>query len=197
MIRLLGVDPGSVRIGLAIEAPEASAFFADARRLIIGRKNVVATTYSSGQLAQRSRLRLPDGLTARAVVKSATEIDYEIDVPGDALHGDWVNMAIEADGVLLGRARVQLLRAASVRLPQGMRMHFGQEQLPVEPAVVAIGEDNRAARVPVKLGLTNDRYVEVVGGLAEGQLVATSGAADLADGTIVAPHVDNTLALAR
>ena len=38
------------------------------------------------------------------------EIDYEIDVPRDALHGDWVNLALEADGVLMGRARLQLFR---------------------------------------------------------------------------------------
>ena len=32
-----------VRIGLAIEAPETSAFFSEARRLIIGQKNLVST----------------------------------------------------------------------------------------------------------------------------------------------------------
>ena len=53
-----------VRVGIAMEAPETSAFFNDARRLIVGRKNMVSTSYSSPELAARSRLRLPDGYTA-------------------------------------------------------------------------------------------------------------------------------------
>lgn len=133
-----------VRIGLAIEPPEHSAFFVEARRLIIGRRNTVATSYSSAQLAARSRLRLPEGFTARRVEKSPAEIDYEIDVPADALHGDWINLAIEADGVLLGRARLQLFRPASVYLGQAISLHFGQEELPVEPPTAAI--DPKAGR---------------------------------------------------
>ena len=133
-----------VRIGLAIEPPEQSAFFVDARRLIIGRRNTVATSYSSEQLAARSRLRLPEGFTARPVTKSPIEIDYEIDVPADALHGDWITLAIEADGVLLGRARVQLFRPASVRVGQAISLHFGGEELPVDPPMAAI--DPKAGR---------------------------------------------------
>ena len=53
-----------VRVGLAIEAPETSAFFNDARRLVIGQKNVISTVYSSADVASRSRLRLPEGFTA-------------------------------------------------------------------------------------------------------------------------------------
>ena len=52
-----GLDSLAVRIGIAIEAPDTSAFFSDARRLIIGRKNVVSTSYSSAEVAARSRLR--------------------------------------------------------------------------------------------------------------------------------------------
>jgi hypothetical protein len=81
---------------------------------------------------------------ARAVPKSPIEIDYEIEVPADALHGDWVNLAIEADGVLLGRARLQLFRPASVYLEQAMKLHFGDEELPVEPPIAAI--DPKAGR---------------------------------------------------
>ena len=48
-----------VRVALAIEAPEHSAFFEDTKRLVIGRANTVSTSYSSEDLADRSRLRLP------------------------------------------------------------------------------------------------------------------------------------------
>src|SRR5581483_8197291 len=40
-----------VRVGLAIEPPETSAFFSEARRLIIGQKNTVSTVYSSPDVA--------------------------------------------------------------------------------------------------------------------------------------------------
>jgi len=128
-----------VRVALAIEPPEHSAFFEEAKRLVIGRANTVSTSYSSEKLADRSRLRLPDGFTATPARKSPLEIDYAVDVPADALHGDWVNCAIEADGVPLGRAHLQLFRPASVHLAEGIRLHFGAAaDLAVEPPIVPI-----------------------------------------------------------
>jgi len=132
-----------VRVGLAIEPPETSAFFTEARRLIIGRDNVVSTVYSSPDVATRSRLRAPEGFTAAATPKTPNEIDYAVTVPPDALHGDWVNLALEADGVPLGRARVQLLRPASIRMRQAVALHFGaQTRLAVEPPTAPV--DTRA-----------------------------------------------------
>lgn len=141
-----GKGPASlVRVALAIEPPESSAFFVEAKRLVIGRRNTISTSYSSEKLADRSRLLMPEGFTATSTRKSPLEIDYSIDVPADELHGDWANLAIEADGVPLGRARLQLFRPASVRLAEAIRLHFGpQAELPVEPAVVPI--DAKAGR---------------------------------------------------
>jgi hypothetical protein len=135
-----GKGPGSlVRVALAIEAPESSAFFEEAKRLVIGQENVVSTSYSSEQLADRSRLRMPERFTAKATRKSPLEIDYALDVPADELHGDWANLAIEADGVLLGRAHLQLFRPASVRLTDAIRLHFGPAaELAIEPAIIPI-----------------------------------------------------------
>jgi hypothetical protein len=128
-----------VRIGLAIEAPETSAFFDEAKRLVIGRKNTVSTVYSSEDVAKRSRLRLPEGFTATPTVKSPNEIDYEINVPPDMLHGDYANLALEADGVRLGRARLQLFRPASLRLVQAMQLHYGSAaELTPDPATAPI-----------------------------------------------------------
>lgn len=133
-------QPGNrVRIGIAIEAPESSAFFNELRRLVVGRKNTVSTIYSSAELAARSRLRLPEGYTATATNKSPNEIDYEVAVPADALHGDFVSLALEADGVPLGRSRVQLFRPASIRLVQAIQLHFGSDtELTPDPAVAPI-----------------------------------------------------------
>jgi hypothetical protein len=135
-----GTQQGNrVRIGIAIEAPDTSAFFNEFHRLVIGRKNTVSTMYSSAEVAARSRLRLPEGYTATAVTKSPNEIDYDIAVPADAIHGDFVSLALEADGVALGRARVQLFRAASIRLLSGMQFHFGpQTEITPEPPIAAI-----------------------------------------------------------
>jgi Glycosyl hydrolases family 35 len=139
-----------VRIGLAIEAPDTSAFFGDSslsdiRRLIIGRKNIVPTTYSSPEVAARSRLRLPEGFTGTPTLKSPNEIEYAVDVPAEALHGDWANLAIETDGVPLGRARLQLFRPASIRMSEAIRLHFGQQtELAVEPPTASV--DPKAGR---------------------------------------------------
>ena len=135
-----GKGPASqVRVALAIEPPEHSAFFEEAKRLIIGRANTISTSYSSEQLAGRSRLRLPEGFAATPTKKSPLEIEYAVDVPADALHGDWANLAIEADGVPLGRAHLQLFRPASVHLAEAIRLHFGAAaDLAVEPAIIPI-----------------------------------------------------------
>ncbi|MGA2132569.1 MAG: beta-galactosidase [Bryobacteraceae bacterium] len=135
-----GKGPASlVRVALAIEPPEHSAFFEEAKRLIIGQQNLIATSYSSADLAGRSRLRLPDGFTAQPTRKSDLEIDYAVDVPPAALHGDFANLAIEADGVPLGRARLQMFRPASVHFRDAIRLHYGSSaSLVVEPAIIPI-----------------------------------------------------------
>jgi hypothetical protein len=126
-----------VRVGLAIEEPETSAFFSEAKRLVIGQKNSIATVYSSEEVASRSRLRVPEGFTAKAERKSPNEINYTVEVPADALHGDWAPLALEADGVPLGRARLQLFRPVSIRLAQALDLQFGpQTALDVNPATV-------------------------------------------------------------
>jgi hypothetical protein len=135
-----GRDAGHrVRVGIAIEEPETSGFFNEAHRLIIGKTNAVSTTYSAADVARRSRLRLPPGFTTTRIEKTPNEIDYQVFVPSDALHGDWANLALEADGVPLGRARLQLFRPVSIRLADAIVMHFGsQTELTPDPPVAAI-----------------------------------------------------------
>ena len=132
--------PGNrVRVGLAIEPPETSAFFGDVKRFLIGQKNQVSTVYSSPEVAARSRLRVPEGFTATASPKSPNEIDYTVEVPPDALHGDWASLVLEADGVPLGRARLQLLRPVSIRLSQPLQIHFGpQSVLQADPSTIPV-----------------------------------------------------------
>ncbi|HLI84885.1 MAG TPA: beta-galactosidase [Bryobacteraceae bacterium] len=132
-----GLD-NHVRVGLAIEEPETSAFFGEAKRLVIGRKNPISTVYSSEDVANRSRLRVPQGFTATPQKKSPNEIDYTVEVPAGALHGDWAPLTLEADGVPLGRARLQLFRPVSVRLAQALDLPFGpRAALDVAPDTVS------------------------------------------------------------
>jgi len=128
-----------VRVGIAIEEPETSAFFNEAHRLIIGQKNLVSTAYSSAEVATRSRIRLPEGFTAVPTPKSPNEIDYDIATPAEALHGDYADLALEADGVPLGRAHLQMFRPVSIRLMEAMQIHFGTEaELTPDPPIVLI-----------------------------------------------------------
>lgn len=140
-----------VRVGLAIEEPETSAFLNDAHRLIIGEKNTIATTYSSPQVAKRSRIRLPEGYTAAARNKTPNEIEYDIRVPAEAANGDYAAIALEADGMMLGRARLQLFPPVSIRLPAAVRIHIGQHsELAPDPPVIVV-EPRGGSNVEVAL----------------------------------------------
>ena len=145
-------QPGArVRIGIAIEAPETSAFFNELHRLVIGRTNTVSTIYSSPDVATRSRLRLPEGYTATPVNKSPNEIDYQITVPADAPHGDFASFALEADGVALGRARVQLFRPVSIRLLSGLQFHIGPvTEITPDPPIATV-EPRAGSNIEISL----------------------------------------------
>jgi hypothetical protein len=145
-------EPGNaVRIGIAIEEPETSAFFNDARRLIIGQTNLLSTVYSSAEVASRSRLLLPQRFTSSTTVKSPNEIDYQVTVPADELHGDFANLALEADGMPLGRARVQLLRPLSVRLVNAIELHFGPNTTLAPEPQAAVVDPKAGTNVEIAL----------------------------------------------
>ncbi len=138
-----------VRIGIAIEPPDSSAFFGDAQRLMIGKPNIVSTSYSSEALANRSRLLAPPSFHLKAIPKSPLEIDYEVTVPADAprdsTHGEFVTLALEADGVRRGRSRLQLFRPASVRIPEAIPLLLGAStELAPDPPLVSF--DPKAGR---------------------------------------------------
>jgi hypothetical protein len=138
-----------VRIGLAVEPPDTSAFFGGPSRLIIGKPNIVSTSYSSDALATRSRLLAPAGYRLKAIPKSPMEIDYEVtvpaDAPRDATHGEFVTLALEADGVRLGRTRIQLFRPASLRIREASSLRLGVDSdAPLDPPLVTF--DPKAGR---------------------------------------------------
>jgi len=65
-------------------------------------------------------------------------------------------------------------------------------------AALVTVQNGIAERRPVSVGFQNDRFVEILSGLQDGDLVAISGLADLADGEhVIAQVVDNPVALVR
>ena len=121
--------PGNrVRVGIAMEEPDTSAFFNDARRLIIGQKNLVSTTYSSADVAARSRLRLPEGFTATADTKSPNEIDYEVERAARRAARRFRRLSRwRPTACRWARAHLQLFRPVSIRLMEAMQLHFGPQ----------------------------------------------------------------------
>jgi membrane fusion protein (multidrug efflux system) len=55
-------------------------------------------------------------------------------------------------------------------------------------AVMSIDGGNARSR-HVKVGLQDERFAEILSGVDEGDVVATSGLADLKDGDVVSPQV--------
>ena len=133
-----------VRISLAIDAPEISGFLRDVSRLLIGAPNTLAASFSSEELAARSRLRGPAGFAVRQMSQEGAGITYEVRTAPDAVHGEFADLALEADGVTLGRARVPLLKPATLRFPQAIQLHAGASEAPVDPPVIAV--DARGGR---------------------------------------------------
>ena len=135
------------RIGLALQAPDASAFFVDSQPLVIGQANTIATSYSSDEIAQRSRLILPPDapwtLKAEklppAPGDSPLRINYKIEVPPEVVHGDHVQLALEADGAQMGHVRLQMLRPVSVRIREAVAIHYGAgRELVSQPPLIPV-----------------------------------------------------------
>ncbi len=135
-----------VRIGLAIEPPDATGFFDDARVLTIGETNRLPAQFSSEAIAQRSRLRLtPPFAAVEEPGREPLTLVYRIEVPETAVHGDRAELAIEADGMQMSHARPQLLKPVRLRFPDAIEVHLAANSaLPLFPATVSLNQ--RAGR---------------------------------------------------
>ncbi len=142
-----GKGAGShVRIGIAIEPPDATAFFDSAHVLVIGETNHLTAQFSSDAIAQRSRLRSSPAFEAEQQPGSDPLARvYRIRVPDALVNGDHADLAIEADGVQMSHARPQLLVPVTVRIPDAIGVHLSAASaLPLFPATVAVNQ--RAGR---------------------------------------------------
>ncbi len=133
----------NVRVGLAIDAPDATAFFDTARVLIIGETNHLSAEFSSEAIQQRSRLRLPAGFTVEqhAGKDSPLKLVYDIQVPESAVHGDHADLALEVDGMQMSHARPQLLRPVSLRFAGQIEVRMSAKSaLPLMPPTVPVNQ---------------------------------------------------------
>ena len=138
-----GVGAGNhVRVGLAIEPPEATAFFTSARVLLIGETNRLTAEFSSDAIAQRSRLRIkPEFPFTQEPSKDPLQYVYSIKVPETAVHGDHADLSIEADGARMSHARPQILRPATLRFPDAIAVRVAaNSSLTLHPSVVPVNQ---------------------------------------------------------
>ncbi|MDP9053713.1 MAG: hypothetical protein M3N93_05345 [Acidobacteriota bacterium] len=138
-----GAGPGNhVRIGLAIQPPDATAFFESARVLMIGETNSLPAEFSSDAIAQRSRIRIAPAFPAEQEPgKESPGLTYKVTVPDTVVHGDHAALAIEADGMQLSHARPQLLRPVGVKFPDAIDVHLAADAaLPLFPATVSVNQ---------------------------------------------------------
>ena len=149
-----GSGPGNrVRIGLAIEPPDSTGFFDNARVLLIGETNRLTAQFSSEAIAQRSRLRSAFPIDQEAS-KDPLEITWSIKVPDSAVHGDHTDLAIEADGMQMSHVRPQLLRPATLRFPDAIAVRLASDSaLPLFPATIPV---NRRAGRDVTITVRNN-----------------------------------------
>jgi hypothetical protein len=145
-----GRGPASkVRVALAIEAPDATAFFDNARVLLVGEDNRLVANFSSEAIAARSRLRtLPDLAPTReaapdapAAARTPLQTAYHLRVPEACLPGDWVDLAIEADGSQMSHVRAKLLRPVEVRFSDAISVRLASgARLPLSPAAIPVNQ---------------------------------------------------------
>ncbi len=131
-----------VRIGLAIEPPDETAFFDAARVLLIGETNALVAQFSSPEITKRSRLvTAPDLASTQTAGKEPLRMTYSVKVPDTAVHGDHAELSLEADGVRLSHARPQLLRPVTARFTEAIGVQVGPNSvMTLSPAVVPVNQ---------------------------------------------------------
>jgi hypothetical protein len=133
-----------VRIGLAIEPPDATAFFESARVLMIGETNPLTAEFSSEAIAQRSRLRVsPAFANTQEAGKESIALTYKVTVPDTSVPGDHASLSIEADGTQMSHARPQLLRPVEFKFADAMEVRVAANaSMPLVPATIGVNQRN-------------------------------------------------------
>lgn len=145
-----GKAPGkTVRVALAISAPDMVASFLSPRVLIAGEVNHVVADFSPAEVASRSRLVTPEAWTISTTL-SDSKATYDLTVP-ELLHGLKRDLRLETDGASVSHVRVQVLRPVSVHVAEAMAVHFGRTaELTSDPPLIPC-EAPRGKNISVEL----------------------------------------------
>lgn len=148
-----GKGPGShVRIGLALDAPDATAFFDSVHVLLIGETNNLTAQYSSEAIKQRSRLIAPPELRITqdpgpdpSPANDPLKGIFHIAVPASIIHGDRTELAFEADGSRMSHVNPEYMHPVQLRFPDALSVQVGTHSaLPLSPAAIPVNQ--RAGR---------------------------------------------------
>jgi len=131
-----------VRIGLAIEAPDATAFFDSAHVLLIGEINNLVAQFSSDAIMQRSRLiAAPELRVAQDASQEPLKSNFRITVPSTVIHGDRTELILEADGAHMSHANPEYMRPVQLRFTDAISVQLGpHSSLPLFPAAIPVNQ---------------------------------------------------------
>lgn len=137
-----------IRIAIAVEPPDATAFFPGAKVLLIGEENRLTAQYSSEAISQRSRLVPLPGLEISrdpTDPRSPLEALFHLTPASSAIDGDTAELAIEADGIRLSHAQPHLRKPAVLSFSDGVQVRLApNSSLALYPATIPVSQ--RAGR---------------------------------------------------
>jgi hypothetical protein len=144
-----------VRVGIAIEPPDSTAFFDAANVLLIGEQNRLIAHFSSSDIAERSRLRTaPEFQFQQQSAAGPPALEYRMSIPQSAVHGDRAELSIEADGRRISHANPAILNPVSLHFAEAIEVRLAADSsLPLFPATIAV---NRRQGRDVVLSLRNN-----------------------------------------
>jgi HlyD family secretion protein len=140
-------------------------------RLSLGLKAVASADAYPAQRFDAEVVYINPGVDAQ---RGTVEVKLRVPQPPDYLRDD---MTVSVDIEVARRTAVLTLPADAVRAGDGH-----------SPWVLAV-RDGRAVKQPVKLGLRGEGSVEIVEGLAEGELAVATGTAGVSPGERVRPSL--------
>ncbi len=133
-----------IRIAIAIEPPDATAYFPSAKVLLIGEENRLIAQYSSEAISQRSRLIARTGIEAirdATDAKSPLESVFRLTPPPVAIDGDTADIALEADGIRLSHAQPRLRKPAALSFGDGIAVRLAANStLALWPATIPVNQ---------------------------------------------------------
>ncbi|MBI3665208.1 MAG: beta-galactosidase [Acidobacteria bacterium] len=132
------------RVGLGVQEPDSSVFLKAPPRLVIGSTVLVTASFSSPEMAARSRLLVPSGWRVKAEPGRPDEMEYAVEVPADSVPGDAATISVEMEGRVAQSAALPLTPPVSVRVRPEDALHLRRDTgLPIRPHLASLSLPSR------------------------------------------------------